>query len=557
MTAEAAREECLPLVQAPGSSVFSRRSSQAAINLVERVRSVLASRDLTLHRVSQESETSYGRSSPYFIPHNLYYDLRLGTATPSIHQLVALSRISGYRLSDWLLVFGFDLEDIPRLQVLLPSTRTTLLNSSLTDPSAWVSWFDNKYAPPSQAPQVAPLTELLQVTHRRRLGSLSHLSNTGFLYARIGIEDALAFPELLPGSIVRANPAIGQEVIFRHNSPTPREIFLIQHSKGYFCCQIRVIGNDIVVPVSRELPYAQVELHLPREAQLLGVVDLEIRSLSSLEPPSVPNDLSKYWKPGVLTPERTLGELLRRTRRKLNLSLRQVSSLTRRIADLLGNEMYFVSQSSLSDYEASEVAPRHIHKALSLCALCGIAFSRFLAVIGIASNDAGVIPMPDYFVTRVFGPASLPASQEEQEIEPVGFLSQLLQQSKDVPFFLRESLPAICGLSDISLGNFFWIGGERTALNPYLENGLIAIVNRRKKKPIHFLSKPLWQQPVYALLKRDGTYFCACCGLENSTIVVHPYSAQFYRLPQLRYHQDVEVMGQLVTIVRKIRYVFD
>ena len=49
----------------------------------------------------------YGRSSPYFVPHNLYYDLTNETFSPSLHQLFALSRVSGYRLNDWLRVFGF------------------------------------------------------------------------------------------------------------------------------------------------------------------------------------------------------------------------------------------------------------------------------------------------------------------------------------------------------------------------------------------------------------------------------------------------------------------
>src|SRR5690349_21852597 len=106
--------------------------SLTSVPLVERIHSILASRDLTLYRVSQQSAALYGRFSDFFIPHNLYSDLRTSSFTPSIHQIAALSRISGYRLVDWLKVFGFDVEDILRLQVLLPSKRTILLDTSLT-----------------------------------------------------------------------------------------------------------------------------------------------------------------------------------------------------------------------------------------------------------------------------------------------------------------------------------------------------------------------------------------------------------------------------------------
>ena len=69
--------------------------------LAERVRTILANRDLTLYQVSERSVALYGRSSPHYLPHNLYYDLRHAGFSPSLFQLFALSRISGYRLDDW------------------------------------------------------------------------------------------------------------------------------------------------------------------------------------------------------------------------------------------------------------------------------------------------------------------------------------------------------------------------------------------------------------------------------------------------------------------------
>ena len=64
--------------------------------------------------------------------------------SPSLYQLFAISMISDYRMADWLRVFGFDLEEIPRLQIALPTNRTILLDSSLSDPDAWIPWFRNR-----------------------------------------------------------------------------------------------------------------------------------------------------------------------------------------------------------------------------------------------------------------------------------------------------------------------------------------------------------------------------------------------------------------------------
>ena len=166
--------------------------SPSKTELVDRVKAILARKGLTLYQVSQRTRELYGRSSPYFIPHNLYYDLGLGTFSPSLHQLFALSQISNYRLNDWLRVFGFNPENIARLRVLLPSSRTMLLDSSLDNPESWVLWFRNK---PGNlpAPAVAPLGQLLDLAPPRRLHSVSQATKNNFVYAKIGLEDALRF----------------------------------------------------------------------------------------------------------------------------------------------------------------------------------------------------------------------------------------------------------------------------------------------------------------------------------------------------------------------------
>ena len=85
---------------------------------VDRVRKILSTRGLTLYQVSQRSADIFGQSSLYFIPQRLYHELEIGTLGPNIHQLVAFSRISNYRLADWLVIFGFRLDDIPRFNCL-------------------------------------------------------------------------------------------------------------------------------------------------------------------------------------------------------------------------------------------------------------------------------------------------------------------------------------------------------------------------------------------------------------------------------------------------------
>lgn len=245
-----------------------------------------------------------------------------------------------------------------------------------------------------------------------------------------------------------------------------------------------------------------------------------------------------------------MNALLRNARVTKRISLREASEMSRRIAHTLKDDTYYISPSSLCDYELRNTAPRRIQTAITMCSLYGLPIQTLFEAMRINLEDIGTEAMPGQFVSRV----SPVGSHENRDvtIDREGFLEHLLERSKEVPFFLRQSMESLSGLSDVSLNDFFWVGGKQDVLHPYLKNGLLALVNRRRRRPVHFASKPLCQQPVYVLLKRDGTYLCACCGIENGTLVVHPYSEGFYRAEVFRYRQDVEVVGQVVMIASKL-----
>ncbi|MGA9391227.1 MAG: helix-turn-helix transcriptional regulator [Candidatus Sulfotelmatobacter sp.] len=220
------------------------------------------------------------------------------------------------------------------------------------------------------------------------------------------------------------------------------------------------------------------------------------------EQPEVPKDLEKYWKPRPLIANKEFGQLLRASRAKLRLSLREVAGLSRNITRLIGDERYSVSSSSFCDYERFNAPPRHLHKAITLCSLCGLQFHVFLKAIGIVLAEAGPEPIPDHLARRVLDIESVEDSNNNDTSGRSGFVQQMLERCEEIPFFLRQSIGPLSGLEDASLDDFFWIGGEYDVLHPCLANGLFAIVNRREKRPIHFTSKPAWQQPVYIILTR-------------------------------------------------------
>jgi transcriptional regulator with XRE-family HTH domain len=529
--------------------VRAQPSSPAGTELAGRIRSILSTRNLNLHAVSQNSEAVFGHASPFVLPHNLYYELRTQAFSPSLHQLFALSRLTNYRLADWGHVFGLDLEQIPRLQILLPNKRTVLLDSSLSDPESSVQWFQEKTIE-TAVPPVAPLSQLLKAGPMVRQRALIKSNGKTFLYAKVGSEDAMAFPDLLPGSIVRI-AADGGALSSQQIQASTNQIFLVEHAAGIRCCRLLHNRRNRILLVSTHLPYAQVELELHREAKVLGPVDLEVRPLVRFVAPEIPAELERRWKPEPL-PGRVMrfSQFLRAARMKMALSLREASRLGERIAAELEDERYFMSASALSDYEAGDSIPGPFQNLTPLCVVYGIGFRRFLEVAGIPERGAGKDSIPDSLLPRS---EQLETSIDSVQIqEQRGVVAELLRRMDEFPLFLKGSIATLTGLKSPSMGSIFWVGGIKTPMHPYLANALLVSVDRHKKRPIDSRSRPPWEQLIYVLLKRDGTYVVGPCGQENGALVMHPDRKYLKLQEEFRNRRDAELVGQVRAIIRKL-----
>ena len=274
------------------------------------------------------------------------------------------------------------------------SKRTTLLDSSEEDPHTRVAWLRNLAArAPSE--DVVPLSQVLAWTAPRTLASLAAIRDKGFLYAKIGYQDAWSFPELLPGSIVRVRPISMDDLLQRPRGEQSKGLILIEHARGLCCCRIRIVGAQRIAIVATQMPYAQVEFNVPQEARIIGAADLEIRNLLRPEPPAVPKEFAKRWRPEVLPGTLSrLGPLLRQARLRMGLSFRAASAISREIANLLDDLRYFTAAGSLSDYESGNIPPRHIHKIITFCVVYSLDLQTVLQTLGLSPQDAGQEPIP-------------------------------------------------------------------------------------------------------------------------------------------------------------------
>lgn len=526
-------------------------------DIAERVKGILRTRELTLYRVSQLSGDIFGHRSPYHIPHNFYYDISIAGTTPSIHQLLALSRISRYRLEDWLMVFGYRLDDIPRLGVLVPRRHTVELDSSVYDECAWIPWFNERKAI-TQIPFIAPLGGIVKMGPPKRARELLGFSRKNFLYARIGQDDLWAFPDLLPGSIVRVDKDQAVNYLNAAGSELSKRMFLVEDSFRLTCCHLRLVAKDRVILFSSHYPFGQVEVVLGRDVTIRGIVDAEIRPVSIRVVPKEKREIRRelrFRSRRLSNSPQTLSELMCMSRYRTGLSFREASMVSRWIAETLGDQLYFTAASTLSDYESLASAPRHIQKLITLCILYSIRFWDFLRAADLQLDQIGREPLPDRIMPRRNGNYRCggPERKERPSNKLCNFLQDVISKWGELPLFLRDSLNGISDQMSLSLSDIFWVGEDQNPIHPYLINADMVVINRRNRRPPQSTANKLSEQPLYVLLKRDGTYVCGCCTLQHELLTIHPFPDRPFTLQRLRNGLDAEVVGRVTAIIRRLK----
>jgi transcriptional regulator with XRE-family HTH domain len=527
----------------------------------EAVRNILRAKGFTLYRVAALARARYPHQPAYHIRRNFYSQLRSGLS-PTFHQLLALSELTGYRLWDWLAVFGFSPGDIPRLQAFLPHPQTGLIDKDLVDPQGLFPFLRYR-RPGATLPAVAPLSQLLEESGSQPAASLVARTRGDFVYAKIGTEDAIAFPELVSGSIVRADPRLVGSLLPRAPGEISRHLFLIEHGRGLNCGRLRVLESNRVALVASGGQPAGVEFKLGTEARILGAVDLELRfrpargkrAALAAAGTEIPPDVREPRKPAGIelpTGRERPSALLKKARLRAGLSFRSASALSREIAKTLGDHRYFASSGTLSDYEAGDKQPRHIHKLFTLSIVYSLAFRALLRSFGVALESFGknAVLRATKVSPRHLAPGSRVRRRNQEQ--PDDFLESMQRQFGDLPLFLGNALPSLSGLLHISLRDVFRVGGGANLLHPALRGAVFVLVNRRSKKPRIFSLMPHWSQPLYLLQDRAGSYLLASCATEDRRLVLYTYPGGSARTQSVRRYIDAEVVGQVVGVARSL-----
>jgi len=531
-------------------------ASDERTQLVERFRSALASKNLNVNTVSRETERIFGGASSYFIPHNFCYDLVTHGISPHVCQVLALSKLTGYSFSDLLALFGFPPDEIPRLQLKLHRQRTVLLPSVTYDKNRTLPYLGTQIIP-QFLEYTEPCARIVSKTPMWSVGRIETHNRRRFLYARIGSEDAIAFPELVPGSIVRIDPFHSWIDSDARRNGNRSPIYLIEHQGGLVCCQASLLGGDRILLTPPSLLFESVEFKIPAEAAILGRVDAEIHPLRGTQPHRR-NSIMKSMRNGgshkaiALPPVWSLSELLRNSRERIGLNFRWAHELSQQVATELNDPQYLISLGLLCDLEATNSVPRHIAKIFSLCILYCLDLWSYLRAAGIRFEEAGHEPLPRHLLPEKIG--NITREDNCVNSSETSLAEYFGQRFGEIPMFLNLGFSSLLPGLTLSARELYWVGCKEKALHPLLEGAFLIAVETttRGRRSEDFRALDSAERPLYLLLLRSGRYLCGFCSFtqDSITLIPHPNC----RVPPARFSngQDAELVGQVTAVARVI-----
>jgi hypothetical protein len=216
-------------------------------------------------------------------------------------------------------------------------------------------------------------------------------------------------------------------------------------------------------------------------------------------------------------------------RLQAGLSLREASAISSTLAASLGDDRFFAAPGTLSDYEAREDPPRHMHKIITLCCIYGVRLREIMAAIGANTDE--------------LGQQGIPSLRFQTSPRPTHEMQTLFSE---LNAFLELAAAPLTGMKRVSIRDCFWNGrwiGEKP-----LRDALIFVVNRKRKhRDVYSIGG--WRQQLFVVWERDRGYRIGTPLGKDRLQAVDKASGDRDQWAE----NEFEILGQIVTVVREVR----
>lgn len=246
------------------------------------------------------------------------------------------------------------------------------------------------------------------------------------------------------------------------------------------------------------------------------------------------------------------GLRLKRLREQVGLTLREVETHTRRLADQKRNQDFFVSRGWLNNIENGIYTPSFF-KLYALGAVYGVHWSSLFSLFGCNLRDFGRDQA--LFAPRKTQLATHSAENEETLVVPVksredvrldrtNLLSRLVEIWGEIPIRLIQHL-------DLKNGVYGLVGMRDRTMFPIIRPGSIVQIdqNQRKVAPTKWADED--DRPIFFLELR-GEYLCSWCEMADGYLNAVPHPKSKCQVRRFAYPREADIVGRVIGVTMRL-----
>jgi transcriptional regulator with XRE-family HTH domain len=246
------------------------------------------------------------------------------------------------------------------------------------------------------------------------------------------------------------------------------------------------------------------------------------------------------------------GKRLRAERERLGLSLRDVETLSRTIADKLQSSDYNVAHTSLADIENGKWPPT-LHRLYTLSVIYGHDYDRLASLCGIPAGEAvkehKKLALPRTYLIggapEKYKPTALSAIELRQKLkaERTNLAPKIIETWSEVPLVLQQM--------DGSDPLYGYIGMDDYTLDPFIRPGAFVRIDPRQKKipAVHWRSDH--DRPIFFVELRER-YVCTWCEMHDGRLILIASQQSKRHAQQVRYPVDATIIGRVTGVTQDL-----
>jgi transcriptional regulator with XRE-family HTH domain len=247
------------------------------------------------------------------------------------------------------------------------------------------------------------------------------------------------------------------------------------------------------------------------------------------------------------------GIRLKQMRVRLGLTLREVETLSRRLAAEKQNNDFLISRGWLNNVENGSYTPS-IYKIYSLSVIYHDSWPNILSFFGLRVCDIGrdqamFAPSKTQLVSTseasdgdtIVVPLR---AREDLKLDRTNLLNRLVEIWGEIPVRLIQHL-------DLQKSVYGFIGMADFTMFPIIRPGSIVQIdgNQRKIAPSKWQNE--YDRPIYFVELRDE-YVCSWCEIREGHLLAVPHPNSKYEIRRFPYPQQAEIVGRVTGVAMRI-----